>query len=114
MTERRHDLKGGWNADKDAKAEAGTDEDELLGSGSRYRLKSGSALVPRESVSGQALSAVVAIMAFLACLCVGAVAVVSDTAHGWQRQVSREVTIQVRPFDKVEMDQTVRLLRPLG
>lgn len=102
------ELKGGWNADPGAQAEKEAGSEELLGSGSRYRLKSGSAIVPRESVSGQALSAVIAIMAFLACLCVGAVAVVDETAQSWQRQVSREVTIQIKPFDKPQMDQTVR------
>ncbi|MEC9343776.1 MAG: ABC transporter permease, partial [Pseudomonadota bacterium] len=102
------DLKGGWDADGEAAAPDEKSGEELLGSGSRYRLKSGSAIVPRESVSGRALSAVIAIMAFLACLSLGAVALVGDTAAGWQRQVSREATIQIRPSDKAEMDDTVR------
>ena len=102
------DLKGGWNADKEAQAENEAAEEELLGTGSRFRLKSGSPIVPRENVSGQALSAVIAIMSFLACLCLGAVAIVGDTAAGWQSQVSREVTVQIRPSDKTEMDEAVR------
>lgn len=100
------ELKGGWNADKQDETETG--EEEILGTGSRFRLKSGSTIVPRENVSGQALSAVIAIMAFLACLCLGAVAIVGDTAAGWQSQVSREVTVQIRPSDKAEMDEAVR------
>jgi cell division transport system permease protein len=76
--------------------------------GQRFRLKSGSAVVPRESVSGQALSMVIAIMAFLACLAVGAVTVVGHTADRWQNDVAREVTIQIRPSDPVEMDNAVR------
>lgn len=74
----------------------------------RYRLRSGSAIVPRESVSGRALSMVIAIMAFLACLAVGAVTVVAGTAERWQNDVAREVTIQIRPSDPAEMDEAVR------
>lgn len=54
-------------------------------------------IVPKNSISGRALVAVVAIMAFLASLTVGAVMLVRAAANDWQSDVSREVTIQVRP-----------------
>ncbi|MGI9399631.1 MAG: cell division protein FtsX [Rhizobiaceae bacterium] len=74
----------------------------------RYSLRSGRNIIPRETIIGQALSTVIIIMAFLACLTVGAVSIVNQTAKGWQSEISREVTIQIRPFDDVEMDNAVR------
>lgn len=54
-------------------------------------------IVPKRSISGRALVAVVAIMTFLASLTAGAVMLVRSSAAEWQSEVSREVTIQVRP-----------------
>ena len=54
-------------------------------------------LVPRNSISGRALVAVVAIMTFLASLTTGAVMLVGQAASEWQADVAREVTIQVIP-----------------
>jgi cell division transport system permease protein len=56
-----------------------------------------SPIVPRNSISGRALVAVVGIMTFLASLTVGAVLLVNRSAESWRNDVSREVTIQVRP-----------------
>lgn len=64
-------------------------------------------IVPPRSVARRALLTLVAIMAFLACLAVAAVAVVVDRAHGWQRQIANEVTIQVKPAEGVDMGATV-------
>jgi len=71
-------------------------------------LHSGSSIVPTETIAGQALITVIAIMAFLACLTLGAVTMVNSKAAEWQNDISREVTIQIRPFDDVEMDNAVR------
>jgi len=54
-------------------------------------------LVPRNSISGRALVAVVAIMTFLASLTTGGVILVSQAASAWQADVSREVTVQIIP-----------------
>lgn len=54
-------------------------------------------IVPGESVPGQALIAVVAIMTFLASLTVGFVMMVQTTAAQWESDIAREVTIQVKP-----------------
>ena len=54
-------------------------------------------LVPRQSIAGRALVAVVAIMTFLASLTMGAVILVGGAASSWQSDVAREVTIQVIP-----------------
>jgi cell division transport system permease protein len=56
-----------------------------------------SPIVPRNSISGRALVAVVAIMTFLASLTTGAVMLVRASAADWESDVSREITIQVRP-----------------
>ena len=65
-------------------------------------------LVPRNSISGRALVAVVAIMTFLASLTTGAVMLVSSAASDWQSDVGREVTIQVRPVAGRDIDADVR------
>ena len=64
-------------------------------------------LVPRNSISGRALVAVVAIMTFLASLTTGAVMLVSQAASEWQSDVAREITIQVIPAPGRDMDATV-------
>jgi cell division transport system permease protein len=66
-----------------------------------------SPLVPRNSISGRALVAVVAIMTFLASLTTGATVLVSRAAGEWQSDISREVTIQVSPAPGRDLDATV-------
>ena len=56
-----------------------------------------SPIVPRASISGRALVAVVAIMTFLASITTGAVLLVSASASEWQSEVASEITAQVRP-----------------
>lgn len=76
------------------------------------RATSGRAIVPPQSVAGRALVSVVAIMCFLACLAVGALAVVREAAHDWQVDVSREATIQIKPIGDTGME--IRLARALS
>jgi cell division transport system permease protein len=66
-----------------------------------------SPLVPRNSISGRALVAVVAIMTFLASLTTGAVMLVTTAASEWQSNVSREVTIQIIPAAGLDVDGAV-------
>lgn len=65
------------------------------------------ALVPRNSISGRSLIAVVAIMTFLASLTTGAAILVSRAAGEWQSEIAREVTIQVIPAPGRDMDGLV-------
>lgn len=67
------------------------------------KLRPAAAIVPPQSVAGRALTLVVAIMSFLACLTVGAVSVVWDAADAWQNDLVRETTIQIRPVEGVDM-----------
>ena len=64
-------------------------------------------LVPRNSISGRALVAVVAIMTFLASLTTGAAVLVSKAAGEWQSDIAREVTIQVVPVPGRDVDANV-------
>ncbi len=55
------------------------------------------ALVPASSISGRALAIVIIIMTFLASITAGAVELISSASSGWSAEISREMTIQVRP-----------------
>lgn len=67
-----------------------------------------SPIVPRGSISGKALIAVVAIMTFLASLTTGAVLLVQGAAAEWQSDVSSEITIQLRPTAGRDIERDVR------
>jgi len=56
-----------------------------------------SPIVPKTTLAGRALVAVVAIMTFLATLTTGAAMLIRAAASDWQSDVAREITIQVRP-----------------
>ena len=64
-------------------------------------------IVPRNSVGGRSLVAVIAIMTFLASLTTGAVMLVRATASDWQADVAREVTVQVRPASGRDIEADV-------
>lgn len=64
-------------------------------------------IVPRANVAGTALTLVIAIMAFLASLTLGAVTLVNDTARGWQSDIAREVTVQLRPVEGQNMAESL-------
>jgi len=65
-------------------------------------------IVPRDTIAGRALVAVIAIMTFLAALTLGAVVLIRATATEWQSEVAREVTIQIRPVPGRDIDADVK------
>ncbi|MCU0829986.1 MAG: ABC transporter permease [Rhizobiaceae bacterium] len=71
-------------------------------------------VLPASSVSMRALTLVVAIMTFLACLTAGAVLLVNQTARTWQTQISREATIQIRPAEALDMEAALEQARALA
>jgi cell division transport system permease protein len=71
-------------------------------------------ILPPSNIQGNALMVVIAIMAFLACLTLGAVSMVRATATGWQSQISREITIQIKPEDGLDMDAALVKARDLA
>ena len=71
------------------------------------RARNMSPIVPRASISGRALVAVVAIMTFLASITTGTVLLVSASAAEWQSEVASEITMQVRPQAGRDLDRDV-------
>jgi cell division transport system permease protein len=65
-------------------------------------------IVPSGSIAGRSLTALVAIMTFLASLTTGAAMMVVNSASDWQSDVSREITIQVRPVPGRDIEADVR------
>src|SRR5205809_7156554 len=65
---------------------------------SRYSTARANQIVPESTVAGNALTVIIAIMSFLACLTLGAVTLVRDASREWQLDIQQEVTIQVRPM----------------
>src|SRR5579864_4697090 len=72
------------------------------------------AIVPKDSIAANALAAVVAIMTFLAAVTSGGVAMVIGSANEWQSEVSREMTIQVRPTPGRNIDADIARAQALA
>jgi cell division transport system permease protein len=64
-------------------------------------------IVPKDSIAGNALTAVVAIMTFLAAVTSGGVAMVIGAASEWQSDIAHEMTIQIRPTEGNDIDTQV-------
>ena len=64
-------------------------------------------IVPSGSIAGRSLTAVVAILTFLAALTAGAVMMLVGSASEWQSAVGREITIQVRPVSGRDIEADV-------
>src|SRR5471030_2093440 len=98
--------RGGWCCIRDgciSMSKTGNERDVLMDLGHERpqvpaRARNLSPIVPRASIAGRALVAVVAIMTFLASITTGAVLLVSASAAEWQSEVASEITIQVRPL----------------
>jgi len=71
-------------------------------------------ILPPSNIQGNALMVVIAIMAFLACLTLGGVSMVRATAAGWQSQISREITIQIKPEEGLDMGAALVKARDLA
>jgi cell division transport system permease protein len=71
------------------------------------RARNLSPIVPRGSIAGRALIAVVAIMTYLASITTGAVLLISASAAEWQSDVASEITIQVRPTPGRDIERDI-------
>jgi cell division transport system permease protein len=84
-----------------------------IGQGATQEIQSDKALrrdmplVPASSIAGRALVIVIAIMTFLACLTAGGAILVASASQGWRAEVSREVTIQIKPAEGQDIDAQV-------
>jgi cell division transport system permease protein len=65
-------------------------------------------ILPRDSVAGRALIAVIAIMAFLAALTVGAVRIAHTSTDAWHSELASEITIQVKPSEGRNLEAEVQ------
>lgn len=71
-------------------------------------------ILPPSNIQGNALMVVISIMAFLACLTFGAVTMVRATASSWESQIAREITIQIKPEDGLDMNAALRKARDIA
>jgi cell division transport system permease protein len=71
-------------------------------------------IVPPVNVSGHALMVVIAIMSFLCSMTLGAVTMVQEKAEAWQGDVSREITIQVKPDDGLDMEAALTEVKTIA
>jgi cell division transport system permease protein len=67
-------------------------------------LRRGQPLVPVDSVAGRALMAVIAILTFLAALSAGAAVLAARASEQWRGAVANEMTIQIRPDSRRDME----------
>lgn len=108
-------MRGGWCCIRDgctSMSRTGDDHGPLVDLGQERpqlpaRARNLSPIVPRASIAGRALVAVVAIMTFLASITTGAVLLVSASAAEWQSEVASEITIQVRPAAGRDIERDV-------
>src|SRR6202167_4247042 len=102
---------GGWCCTRDGcTSMSRTDHGPLVDLGRERpqvpaRARNMSPIVPRGSIVGSALVAVVAIMTFLASITTGTVLLVSASAAEWQSEVASEITIQVRPTPSRDLER---------
>ncbi len=71
-------------------------------------------LVPPDAIASRALVTVIAIMTFLASLTAGAAILVHGMSRDWRQDVSREMTIQVKPMPGRNLDQDLRRAEELA
>lgn len=78
------------------------------------RVRPTAPILPPSNIQGNALMVVIAIMAFLACLTLGGVSMVRSTAASWESQISREITIQIKPDDNMDMEKALVQARDIA
>src|SRR5262249_30964794 len=76
----------------------------------RFQPKKASQIVPSASIAGNALTVVIAIMTFLACLTAGAVYMVNQSAEAWVKDISSEITVELDPVNAPDIDKKVTLV----
>jgi cell division transport system permease protein len=74
----------------------------------RPREPQASPIVPPQAIAGRTLILVIAIMTFLAGFTIAVVSVIERAADAWASDIGREVTIEVRPLDGVDMETEVQ------
>jgi cell division transport system permease protein len=75
----------------------------------RFQTRS-SQIVPSASIAGDALTVVIAIMTFLACLTAGAVYMVNRSAQAWVNDITSEITVELDPVNIADIEQKMTLV----
>lgn len=75
----------------------------------RFQIKTAQ-IVPSASIAGNALTVVIAIMSFLACLTLGAVYMINQSANAWVNDISSEITVELDPVNTPDIDKKMTLV----
>lgn len=67
-------------------------------------------IVPPDSIAGNALTVVIAIMSFLACLTLGSVYMVNQSAQAWVNDITSEITVELDPVNAPEIEKKMTLV----
>ena len=67
-------------------------------------------IVPSASIAGNALTVVIAIMSFLACLTAGAVYMVNQSAKAWVNDIASEITVELDPVNTADIEKKMTLV----
>jgi cell division transport system permease protein len=67
-------------------------------------------IVPPASIAGNALTVVIAIMSFLACLTAGAVYMINQSAQAWVNDISSEITVELDPVNEADIEKKMTLV----
>ena len=67
-------------------------------------------IVPSASIAGNALTVVIAIMSFLACLTAGAVYMVNQSARAWVNDIASEITVELDPVNTADIEKKMTLV----
>jgi cell division transport system permease protein len=67
-------------------------------------------IVPAASIAGNALTVVIAIMSFLACLTAGAVYMVNQSANAWVNDIASEITVELDPVNSADIEKKMTLV----
>jgi cell division transport system permease protein len=76
---------------------------------SRFQTKAAQ-IVPSASIAGNALTVVIAIMSFLACLTLGGVYMVNQSANAWVNDIASEVTVELDPVNSADIEKKMTLV----
>jgi len=67
-------------------------------------------VVPSASIAGNALTVVIAIMSFLACLTAGAVYMINQSARAWVNDIASEITVELDPVNAADIEKKMTLV----
>ena len=74
------------------------------------RFQSKQSIVPPASIAGNALTVVIAIMSFLACLTAGGVYMINQSAQAWVNDISSEITVELDPVNEADIEKKMTLV----